>query len=160
MERKTNFIFEVESEDMTHKIQPLSLNNDDNADTKSLKVRLDKWLWAARFFKTRALARSAIENGYVYYEGEKTVPGKEITIGASITINQGRAKTVIVCQLCTRRRNTDEANTLFKYVSREEHSAPKEHIIVNMHTKQKTGTRQQRITRFLRRTLALDEPQE
>ena len=41
------------------------------------KVRLDKWLWAARFYKTRALAKAAIESGKVHWRGERCKPGKE-----------------------------------------------------------------------------------
>ncbi|MGV7563510.1 S4 domain-containing protein, partial [Mycobacterium kansasii] len=45
------------------------------------KVRLDKWLWAARFFKTRALAKAAIESGKVHHRGERCKPGKEPRVG-------------------------------------------------------------------------------
>lgn len=52
-------------------------------------VRLDKWLWAARFFKTRSLAKQAIEGGKVHYNGARTKVSKEVEIGARLRIRQG-----------------------------------------------------------------------
>lgn len=80
-----------------------------------LKVRLDKWLWAARFFKTRAVARAAVEKGKVFYNGERSKPSREIELGALLQIRHGRfEKTVIVKGLSTRRRSTEEALQLFE----------------------------------------------
>lgn len=53
------------------------------------KVRLDKWLWAARFFKTRSLAKQAIEGGKVHYEGARSRVSKDVQIGASLQIRRG-----------------------------------------------------------------------
>lgn len=53
------------------------------------EVRLDKWLWAARFFKTRMLAKEAIESGHVRYEGERAKVAKDVAIGAILDIKQG-----------------------------------------------------------------------
>ncbi|MDX9874111.1 MAG: S4 domain-containing protein [Spongiibacteraceae bacterium] len=52
-------------------------------------VRLDKWLWAARFFKTRSLAKSAIETGKVLYNGERCKVSREVTPGAKLLVRQG-----------------------------------------------------------------------
>lgn len=52
------------------------------------KVRIDKWLWAARFFKTRSLAKTAIEGGKVHVNGQRTKPSKEIETGATLTIRK------------------------------------------------------------------------
>lgn len=82
---------------------------------RTLKVRLDKWLWAARFFKTRALARAAVEAGRVFYNGERSKPTREIELGAILQVRLGRIeKTVIVKGLSTRRRSTEEALSLFE----------------------------------------------
>jgi len=54
-----------------------------------LVVRLDKWLWAARFYKTRALARKAIEGGKVEIEGVRAKPSKNIKIGVKIKLRLG-----------------------------------------------------------------------
>jgi ribosome-associated heat shock protein Hsp15 len=52
-------------------------------------VRLDKWLWAARFFKTRSLAKQAIERGKVRYDGEAAKVSKSVEIGATLRLRQG-----------------------------------------------------------------------
>jgi ribosome-associated heat shock protein Hsp15 len=53
------------------------------------QVRLDKWLWAARFFKTRSLAKQAIEGGKVHYNGHRSKVSKDVEVGAMLTIRQG-----------------------------------------------------------------------
>lgn len=53
------------------------------------KVRLDKWLWAARFFKTRALAATAIETGKVEVNGERAKRSKQLQVGDSLRIRLG-----------------------------------------------------------------------
>ena len=55
-------------------------------------VRIDKWLWAARFFKTRALARDAVSGGKVHLQGRRTKPGRNVVPGDSLTINKGEEK--------------------------------------------------------------------
>lgn len=57
--------------------------------TDQQKVRLDKWLWAARFFKTRAQAKAAIEGGKVQIDGQRAKSSKDIPLGAAIKIRQG-----------------------------------------------------------------------
>lgn len=52
-------------------------------------VRLDKWLWAARFFKTRSLAKAAIEGGKVLYDGQRPKVSRDVVAGATLTIRQG-----------------------------------------------------------------------
>ena len=52
------------------------------------KVRLDKWLWAARFFKTRNLAKQAIEGGKVQCDGQRVKAAKEISVGITLAIRQ------------------------------------------------------------------------
>ena len=53
------------------------------------KVRIDKWLWAARFFKTRSLAKQAIDGGKIYCNGQRIKASKEIVCGQMLTIRQG-----------------------------------------------------------------------
>ena len=92
----------------------------ESTEERVLKVRLDKWLWAARFFKTRALARVAVENKKIRYsvneqEVSKLSPSREIEVGATLTIQHGRfIRVIIVKGLSTRRRNTEEALLLFE----------------------------------------------
>ena len=52
-------------------------------------MRVDKWLWAARFFKTRSLAKAAIEGGKVQLDGQRVKVSREITTGDRLTIRQG-----------------------------------------------------------------------
>lgn len=79
------------------------------------KVRLDKWLWAARFFKTRAIAKQAIEGGKVQCEGARSKPSKEITVGTVITLRQGfDEKVVVVAGLSEQRRSAPEAQALYE----------------------------------------------
>jgi ribosome-associated heat shock protein Hsp15 len=83
--------------------------------TEAPKVRLDKWLWAARFFKTRSLAKQAIEGGKVHYNGERCKVSKEVELGASLTIRQGwDAKTVEIQALSDQRRGAPEAQCLYR----------------------------------------------
>lgn len=78
------------------------------------KVRLDKWLWAARFFKTRALAKAAIESGKVHCRGERCKPSKEPKIGDEYQIRAGfDERTVVVKALAIVRRGAPEAQLLY-----------------------------------------------
>lgn len=78
------------------------------------KVRLDKWLWAARFYKTRALAKEAIESGKVHCRGDRCKPGKEPRIGDEFQIRTGFDERVVVVKaLSIVRRAAPEAQTLY-----------------------------------------------
>ncbi|NWO07827.1 MAG: ribosome-associated heat shock protein Hsp15 [Alteromonadaceae bacterium] len=82
-----------------------------NNDTK---IRLDKWLWAARFYKTRSLAKEAIEGGKVHYNGQRSKPGKVVETGAKLTLRLGwQEKVVIVDDLSDKRRGAPEAQKLY-----------------------------------------------
>ena len=79
------------------------------------RIRIDKWLWAARFFKTRGVAKQAIEGGKVQVDGQRTKPSKEIEIGAIIRVKQGfDEKTILVKALSDQRRPFSEAKLLFE----------------------------------------------
>ncbi len=79
------------------------------------EVRLDKWLWAARFFKTRSIARNAIDGGKVHYEGVRAKPGRKVELGASLRIRQGYdEKDVVVTGLAERRGPASEAAALYR----------------------------------------------
>ncbi|MCY1276850.1 Heat shock protein 15 [compost metagenome] len=85
------------------------------SDKDDDKVRLDKWLWAARFFKTRALAKAAIEGGKVHCRGERCKPSKEPKLGDELTIRSGfDERTVVVEALSAVRRGAPEAQTLYR----------------------------------------------
>ncbi|MDD1012379.1 RNA-binding S4 domain-containing protein [Pseudomonas rubra] len=79
------------------------------------KVRLDKWLWAARFYKTRALAKAAIESGKVHCRGERCKPGKEPRVGDEFVLRTGfDERTVVVRALSVVRRGAPEAQALYE----------------------------------------------
>jgi len=79
------------------------------------KVRLDKWLWAARFYKTRALAKAAIESGKVHCRGERCKPGKEPRVGDEFVLRTGfDERTVVVKALSAVRRGAPQAQALYE----------------------------------------------
>lgn len=78
-------------------------------------VRLDKWLWAARIYKTRALAREMIEGGKVHYNGQRSKPGKVVELKATLTIRQGNdERTIVVKGITEQRRPASEAVALYE----------------------------------------------
>ncbi len=80
----------------------------------ALTVRLDRWLWAARFYKTRSAAKAAIEGGKVHCGGQRTKPSKEISIGMELAVNRGSvAQTVLVTGLGERRGSAADAARLY-----------------------------------------------
>ncbi len=83
--------------------------------TPMQKLRLDKWLWAARFFKTRSLAKAAIDGGKVRLQGQRVKVSKEIAVGDTLLIRQGwDDKEVTVLELSDQRRGAREAQTLYR----------------------------------------------
>jgi len=149
-------------------------NNEGSEEERTLKVRLDKWLWAARFFKTRAVARAAVEKGRVFYNGERSKPSREIELGATLQIRQGRfEKTVIVKGLSTRRRSTDEAFALFEeteesrvardsnpYNSNPNPYQPNQSFEPRQNPELGEPPKERRVVRFLRRSFLRGEPRQ
>jgi ribosome-associated heat shock protein Hsp15 len=78
-------------------------------------VRLDKWLWAARFFKTRSLACNAVKGGKVSINGLRTKPGNEVVVGDVLTIRQGHElKIISIRNLSTQRGPASVAQQLYE----------------------------------------------
>jgi len=94
----------------------------------TVSVRLDKWLWAARFFKTRALAKTAVEGGKIHYNKARAKPSRIVEMGASIRIQLGwDEKTILVQELCEKRRGAPEAQLMYtetqeSIIKREKHA--------------------------------------
>ena len=79
------------------------------------KVRIDKWLWAARFFKTRTLATEAVAGGRVHLEGARIKPSRDVAVGDRLEITAGESTlTVIVRALADRRGSATVAATLYE----------------------------------------------
>ncbi len=85
------------------------------SDLRAQKLRLDKWLWAARFFKTRSLAKAAIEGGKVHLGGQRVKVSREISVGDTLQIRQGwDEKVITVKALSDQRRGAPEAQALYE----------------------------------------------
>jgi ribosome-associated heat shock protein Hsp15 len=97
-----------------------ALDGTESAEEKPLQVHLDKWLWAARFYKTLALSRKAIQNGKIYYNGQPSRSSVEISVGGFLRIRHGNLdKLVLVTGLSTRRRSMKDAALLYQDISQE-----------------------------------------
>lgn len=119
--------------------------------TSDTGVRLDKWLWAARFYKTRALAREMIQAGKVHYDGQRSKPSKVVQVGAMITLRQGfDSKEVEVLELSEQRRGAPEAQRLYReteasLAKREENAeARKLNALYNPHPDGRPDKKQRR----------------
>ncbi len=87
------------------------------------RLRLDKWLWAARFFKTRSLAADAIDGGKVRLNGHPVKPAREIKAGDTLDLTIGEAHwTVIVRTLNEYRRPAPEARLLYEETEASRHA--------------------------------------
>jgi ribosome-associated heat shock protein Hsp15 len=80
-----------------------------------IRIRLDKWLWAARFFKTRSLAADAVETGKVEVNGERAKRAKQLQVGDSLRIRLGPYHHIITVRaLSERRGSASVAATLYE----------------------------------------------
>ena len=86
------------------------------------KVRLDKWLWATRFFKTRTLATDAVSGGKVHLNGTRIKPSRAVAIGVTLQIRKGPQEfTVLVKGIATRRGPAKEAALLYEETAQSRH---------------------------------------
>ncbi len=78
-------------------------------------TRLDKWLWAARFFKTRSVAREAVSGGKVHLNGNRAKPGRSLNVGDVLKIQRGDEEfTITVVELAVRRGSAVVARTYYE----------------------------------------------
>jgi ribosome-associated heat shock protein Hsp15 len=85
------------------------------SDVSESRVRLDKWLWAARFFKTRALASAAVTGGKVHANGQRTKSARAVKVGDCYSIRRGyEIFEVIVVDLSERRGSASVAKLLYR----------------------------------------------
>lgn len=124
-------------------------NTENSATDKG--IRLDKWLWAARFYKTRSIAKDMIEGGKVHYNNCRTKPGRIVEFGAKIELWQGFNKIEItVLGLSDQRQKAAIARTLYEEtpesISRREKQA-EEHrmqVLFAPHPENKPDKKQRR----------------
>ena len=119
--------------------------------TENKPVRLDKWLWAARFFKTRGLAREAIQAGKVNYNQRRSKPSKTVELHATLLIPRGQERIeVVVTGLSEQRRGAPEAQLLYEETAdsikrREENAtARKANALYNPHPDGRPDKKQRR----------------
>jgi ribosome-associated heat shock protein Hsp15 len=78
-------------------------------------VRIDKWLWATRFFKTRGVAREAISGGKVHLNGQRVKPGRNLSVGDQLSVQRGQDEYLIeVLELSSRRGPAVVAQSLYQ----------------------------------------------
>lgn len=121
------------------------------AEKDTSTTRLDKWLWAARFYKTRAIAKQMIDGGKVFYNGQRTKSGKSVALGDIIKVRQGyEEKEVEVIALADKRRDATFAQTLYQETeqsmsSREKNAlARKQGILLSPASETKPDKKQRR----------------
>ncbi len=126
---------------------------------KTDKVRLDKWLWATRFFKTRPLAAEAIIGGKAHVNGQRVKPGKVLCTGDKLSIRRGRNLYVVIVRgLASRRGPASQVSLLYEETeeSRQNRTeiAEQQRLYAGLHAQQKgrPNKRDRRtIIRYLRR---------
>ena len=118
-----------------------------------LTVRLDKWLWAARFFKTRSVAREAVSGGKVHLNGNRAKPGRSLNVGDELRVQRGDDEyTISVAELSVRRGPASVARTL--YVESEESLVKREQLAEQRKLEhQQNATRERRPDKRQRRRL-------
>lgn len=120
------------------------------------KQRLDKWLWAARFYKTRSLASAAIDGGKVHVNGDRVKSSRTIKIGDCVSVSRDQLKMdVVICGLNMHRRSATEAQQLYaetlESTERREQKKEVNRLLDNMMTQssRKPGKKDRRqIARF------------
>ncbi|MGH1431348.1 MAG: ribosome-associated heat shock protein Hsp15 [Neptuniibacter sp.] len=114
------------------------------------KVRLDKWLWAARFYKTRAIAKQMIEGGKVHYNGQRTKCSRHVEVGAVLEVRQGfEEKEIVVVALSDQRRGAPEAQKLYQETEesiskREEHAEQRKAMGTSLNPRNRPNKKERR----------------
>ena len=94
------------------------MHNDKRFQTKKVlmeKLRIDKWLWAARFYKTRSLAADELDKGRVHINGVEAKPAREVKAGDTLTLRQGPVtRTLMVRGISTQRGGAPAAQLLYE----------------------------------------------
>lgn len=120
-------------------------------------VRIDKWLWAARFYKTRTLAREMVTSGKVHVDGQRSKPSKNIHVGQLVKLPRGHdIMEVVVRDLSEQRRSAPEAQLLYEETASSVERRQKEaelrrlNMLYNPHPDTKPDKKQRRDIRKFR----------
>jgi ribosome-associated heat shock protein Hsp15 len=125
------------------------------SDVSGAKVRLDKWLWAARFFKTRSLSADEIGKGRVQVNGQVAKASREVHVGDTIALRQGHvARTVVVKAAAEQRGPASVAQQLFEETAESIALREKQALERRMNTEPSLAIEQGRPTKRDRRQLA------
>lgn len=121
------------------------------------KLRLDKWLWAARFYKTRSLATEAVNGGKVHLNQQRAKPSKEVKVGDALTVRIGQVeKTVVIQTLSSQRRPYAEACLLYEEtpesVLKREQLAEQRKQNITTYSNSRPNKRDRRLIRQFTRT--------
>jgi ribosome-associated heat shock protein Hsp15 len=128
------------------------VRHDDDAGDAG-PVRLDKWLWVARFFKTRALAAEEVGHGRVEVNGQPAKPGRTLKPGDTVRLRQGQVpRTVVVVALSLQRGPASVAAGLYSETA--ESVAERERVIAQRRSEPAQAIEQGRPTKRDRRQLA------
>lgn len=123
------------------------------------KVRIDKWLWAARFFKTRGLATDAINGGHVHVNGSRVKPSRAVNEGDELRIQKGHVEMVVIVQALSGKRGpASVAQTLYEETeesceAREQQAEQRRLLAQGTHRSERRPDKRQRrhIIRFQRK---------
>lgn len=119
------------------------------------KVRIDKWLWAARFYKTRAIAKQMVEGGKVQYNGQRVKCSRNVDVGGEVLVRQGfEEKVVEILVVSDQRRGAPEAQLLYQEtadsIERREKSALARKNAAAIHTDHRPNKKERRKLRGFR----------
>ena len=119
-------------------------------------VRVDKWLWAARLFKTRSLAAAAVSGGKVHLNGERTRPARGVRVGDQLRVQRGTVEMVVlVRELGEIRRRAPEAARLYAETDesweRREHAREQARLAASVVLPGRPSRRDRREVRRFRR---------
>ena len=125
-------------------------------------VRIDKWLWAARFYKTRNIAKQAIEGGKVQVNGQRAKASKDVELGSLIRLRQGwDIKEVKVLAISNQRRGAPEAAKLYQEtpdsIAKREQESEQRQAIRSTTPQTKPNTKQRRMIHRFKREILDDE---
>ncbi|VAX05690.1 Ribosome-associated heat shock protein implicated in the recycling of the 50S subunit (S4 paralog) [hydrothermal vent metagenome] len=119
-------------------------------------TRLDKWLWSARFYKTRVLAVEAVNGGHVHINGIRVKPSRNVNVGDELQINKGTTTFILqVRALSTRRGPAVQARALYEETEqslhqREQQAAERKLVAASCGPKKRPDKRaRRRIIRFI-----------